>query len=176
MTETESEENEIIYPIQNVKITNPEIYNNVYIPVNKSELKRIVEGHIETHDGYAGQRRTEIINLIKEGQKLQKKLTEIKEAKDALLELQMLSELEIDDEKEITEKQVEELHEYQREHRKLVKQLIELEITITKAVDESEARRKSLQPLLDPKWIEKRRSSWELRLLLESKVIISLCL
>lgn len=132
-----------------------------------------MEGHVETHDQDAVQRRTKIINLIKEGLNLQKKLTEIKEAKDVLLELQMKSELKIDDRRKITKKQMEELSEYQRDHRKLVKQLIELEITIKKAVDESEARRKTLQSLLNPKWSERRRSYWELRLLLESKVIIA---
>lgn len=77
----------------------------------------------------------------------------MKEAKGVRLELQMLNKLETDEWKEFTEKHMEELRKYQQEYLKLVKQLSELEMMITKAVEKSDARRKqSSQPSSDPKW------------------------
>lgn len=172
--ETEVEEQEeTTDQIPKAKIITPDIYYNVYVPVKKTELKEIVEGYIEMHDQYAIQCRTEMLSLMKEAQKLTKKLIELKEAKDMLLELQRLNKLETEEWKEFTDKQLEELREYQDQYITLVKQLIKLEMIISKTVEKSETRRKqSTRPPSVPMWNQRRRNSLELHIPSDSNVII----
>lgn len=166
-TETEVEEQEeTIEQIPKTKMAAPEIYYNIYVPVKKTELKQIVEGYIEMHDQYAIQCRTEMLNLMKEAHKLMKKLTELKEAKGMLLELQRLNKLETEEWKEFTDKQLEELREYQDQYITLVKQLIKLEMVISKTVEKSEARKKQSSK-------QGRQNSWELHTPTDPNVIIS---
>lgn len=174
-TEAEIEEQEeTIDQIPKAKMTAPEIYYNVYVPVKKTELKQIVEGYIEMHDQYAIQCRTEMLNLMKEAHKLMKKLTELKEAKGMLLELQRLNKLEAEQWKEFTDKQLEELREYQDQYITLVKQLIKLEMIISKTVEKSEVRRKQfLKPPPVLSWRQERQNSRELRTPPDPNVIVS---
>lgn len=96
------------------KITN--IYYSVYVPVNKVELEQIVNGHVETCDRHDIRYRSEMLSLTKEGHKLDKKLTELKEAKGVPLKLKKSKKLETQEWTGFTDKQSEERREYREEN------------------------------------------------------------
>lgn len=134
-TETEAEETEIVDQMQKAKITTPTIYYNVYVSVNKVELKQIVDGYIETHDKYIIRCRDEMLILMKQGHEHEKKWTELKELEGELLELKRLNKLETTEWEEFTVGWA--LREYQKKNITLVNQLMELKTTIAKAVEKS---------------------------------------